>query len=147
MRYPDTSKLEDRPLLEADSYIVKLDSIMEANKDGEYYRDKNGRQYVILKWAVKDHDGVYVIDMIYPDANPDETSDYGRLLRIREIVSALGVAPEGGELDDWRGKVCRAAVIVDTYKGKDNNKIAHYEPLENAQESFTDNKDDDDLPF
>jgi len=146
MRYPDTTTIDNPPLLEPDNYIIKLDEIKESDKKGEFYRDKNGRQYVLLMWAVKGHDQ-RLIDGIYPDADPNVAEDFGRLLRIKEIVDALGGEPKGGELNDFVGKVCRASVIIDTYKGKEKNKITRYEALESGSEGFSDNPKDDDLPF
>lgn len=147
MRYPDTSKVDKPPVLEPDNYIIKLDEIREENKDGLLYKDKNGRTYILLFWKVKGHDTQTLLDMVYPDADSDCTEDYGRLLRIREIVSALNAPVEGGDFFDLVGKTCRAAVIIEPYKGEDRNRIAHYETLESAGDSFTGNKEDDDLPF
>jgi len=159
-KYGDVSGYDEKgfpPPVEPGNYIVKVDDIQDAGKDGTQLTDKNDEPYVWIVFKIKGQSGRTVRDAIYP--NPSGPYENNRGGKLKQLLIALEAKTTGGDMAILLGKTCRALVSIREYTktidGKPKtyqvNNVDAYEPIENGaerEEGFPEEKkSDDDLPF
>jgi hypothetical protein len=146
MRYPATKKYDEKgfaPPLKPGDYMIKISDVRIKDKDGQPYTDKNGYEYCLFEFTVKDYPGNKLFTRFCFDTeNPHANINFG-IFKQLQIACGVDVETEG-DTNDMIGKTCKAYVKVKVYNGNPNNTIAEYKITEEPTDFKS---DDDDLPF
>jgi hypothetical protein len=131
------------PTLEPGSYLVRLHEVRTTDKEGNQLKDKDGLLYENFIFTVEG-----VSNKLFERFYLDPSGPFAdvRLGKFKQFLMAVGAELSGGETENLVGETCRVNVTVREHQGKTYNNIIAFEP-KNPADTFTENKDDGNLPF